>query len=68
MDQSLSNKRVVVTAGAAGLGRAIAEGFVAAGARVHVCDVDTEALDAVRAAVPGIGTTLADVAVPAEVD
>ena len=68
MDQSLNSKRVIVTAGAAGLGRVIAEAFVAAGARVHVCDVDGDALDQVRAAAPDIGTTLADVADPGQVD
>jgi NAD(P)-dependent dehydrogenase (short-subunit alcohol dehydrogenase family) len=33
MDQGLENKRVVVTAGGAGIGRAVAEAFSAAGAR-----------------------------------
>ena len=41
----LDGRRVVVTGGAAGIGRVIAEVFTAAGARVHVCDVDTAALD-----------------------
>src|SRR5205823_9051906 len=36
--------RVLVTAGAAGIGRAIAQTFVDNGARVHVCDVDERAL------------------------
>lgn len=36
--------RVLVTAGASGVGRAIAEGFAATGARVWVADVDTAAL------------------------
>lgn len=31
-------KRVLITAGAAGLRRAMTEGFVAEGARVAVCD------------------------------
>jgi NAD(P)-dependent dehydrogenase (short-subunit alcohol dehydrogenase family) len=35
---------VVVTAGAAGIGRAIARTFVEHGARVHICDVDETAL------------------------
>lgn len=37
-------KHVVITAGAAGLGRAMAEAFVAQGDRVAVCDVDAEAV------------------------
>jgi NAD(P)-dependent dehydrogenase (short-subunit alcohol dehydrogenase family) len=37
--------RVLVTAGAAGIGRAIAEAFAAAGARLWVADVDAAALE-----------------------
>lgn len=36
--------RVLVTAGAAGIGRAIAEAFSAAGARLHVCDISETAM------------------------
>jgi NAD(P)-dependent dehydrogenase (short-subunit alcohol dehydrogenase family) len=36
--------RVIVTAGAAGIGRAIAKRFRAAGARVAICDVDAKAV------------------------
>jgi NAD(P)-dependent dehydrogenase (short-subunit alcohol dehydrogenase family) len=60
-------QRVVVTAGAAGIGRAIAETLVATGARVHVCDADAEALRACGRAL-SIGTTLADVSNEAQVD
>jgi NAD(P)-dependent dehydrogenase (short-subunit alcohol dehydrogenase family) len=38
--------RVLVTAGASGIGRAMAEGFVATGAEVWVSDVDRDALAA----------------------
>jgi NAD(P)-dependent dehydrogenase (short-subunit alcohol dehydrogenase family) len=31
--------RVLVTAGAAGIGQAIASMFAEAGARVHICDI-----------------------------
>ncbi|MEV6284339.1 SDR family oxidoreductase [Kribbella sp. NPDC051770] len=41
--------QVVVTGGAAGIGRGAVERFVAAGARVFVLDRDTEALAALRA-------------------
>ncbi|MFD0031489.1 SDR family NAD(P)-dependent oxidoreductase [Streptomyces sp. NPDC127172] len=37
---SLSGRRAVVTGGAQGLGRAIADRLVEAGARVHVADLD----------------------------
>jgi NAD(P)-dependent dehydrogenase (short-subunit alcohol dehydrogenase family) len=46
MDLALRGKRVFVTAGASGIGRAIATAFTAEGARVHVCDIDRAALDA----------------------
>lgn len=42
----LTGQRVIVTAGAAGIGAAIAGAFAARGARVHVCDVDEQALSA----------------------
>ncbi len=61
MHIDLSGKRVLVTAGASGIGRSIAEAFLSAGARVHVCDIAPAMLEAVEAANPGIGVTRADV-------
>lgn len=60
--------RVLVTAGAAGIGGAITAAFVAAGARVHVCDVSEQVLAACRAAMPDVGATLADVSDEVAVD
>ncbi len=60
--------KVVVTAGAAGIGRAIAEAFHARGDRVHVCDVDRDALATLARERPDIGASVADVADPAQVD
>lgn len=54
--------RVLITAGAAGIGQAIARGFLEAGARVHVSDIDAEAVTAARAA--GCIATRCDAADP----
>jgi len=53
--------RVLVTAGASGIGRAIADMLVSHGARVHICDVADEALADFTRANPGCGVTKADV-------
>ena len=68
MDKSCDGLRVLVTAGAAGIGRATAEAFIEAGARVHVCDIDPAALEDARAALPAAGVTQADAADSADVD
>ena len=47
------NLRVLVTAGASGIGRAIAEHFAAAGARVHITDVVEATLAKTIAPSPG---------------
>ncbi|MCL5424520.1 MAG: SDR family oxidoreductase [Gammaproteobacteria bacterium] len=60
-----SGLRVLITAGANGIGLAIAQAFQEAGAHVHVCDIDEQAL----AALPeGITYTNADVSQEADVD
>src|ERR1700694_534771 len=64
MDLSAKGKRVLVTAGAAGIGRVIAQTFLEHGARVHICDVDDDAL----AKVKNISWSRADVASLADVD
>ena len=68
MNSSARGMRVLVTAGAAGIGKAFAETFADAGAKVFVCDVDQAALDAFHAARPAIGACIADVADPKQVD
>ncbi|WPB57361.1 SDR family oxidoreductase [Xylophilus sp. GOD-11R] len=60
--------RVLVTAGANGIGAAIARGFHEAGARVHVCDIDRAALDRLSLETPGITTSTADASDPHDVD
>jgi len=55
--------RVLVTAGASGIGAAIACAFSEAGAHVHVCDINRSALDRLVTETPGITSSMADVAV-----
>lgn len=64
----LAGRRVLVTAGAAGIGRVIAEAYRAAGASVHICDVDAVAVEQTRGELPDVSCTVTDVADPAAVD
>lgn len=68
MNTSARGLRVLVTAGAAGIGKAFAETFADAGARVFVCDVDKRALDTLLKSRPEIGGGITDVADPRQVD
>ena len=52
MDLDLQDQRVLVTAGATGIGLATAKAFLREGARVHVCDVDAQALAGLAQATP----------------
>jgi NAD(P)-dependent dehydrogenase (short-subunit alcohol dehydrogenase family) len=67
MDLKIHDLRVLVTAGASGIGLATARAFAHEGARVHVCDVDSAALDALAASDPGLARSLCDVADPVSV-
>lgn len=62
MDMGLMGARVLVTAGAGGIGLEIARSFVREGARVHVCDVDDAALAALRTTDPTVTAGRCDVA------
>lgn len=60
--------RVIITAAAVGIGRAVAEAFLEQGAQVHICDIDEGRLLACKEALPDITYTLADVSDPDQVD
>jgi NAD(P)-dependent dehydrogenase (short-subunit alcohol dehydrogenase family) len=62
------SQRVIITAAASGIGRAIVDAFVAQGARVHLCDLDTAALDDVAASSPLVSAARVDLGDPAAVD
>jgi NAD(P)-dependent dehydrogenase (short-subunit alcohol dehydrogenase family) len=67
MDMRIQGLRVLVTAGASGIGLATARAFAREGARVLICDVDREALAAVAASDTGFAQVVCDVADPAAV-
>jgi NAD(P)-dependent dehydrogenase (short-subunit alcohol dehydrogenase family) len=60
--------RVLVTAGASGIGRAMAEAFAERGAAVHVCDVSAQAIEEFRNANPSVGANITDVSDRGAVD
>lgn len=62
MDLGLNGRRVLVTAGAGGIGRVIAERFRSEGARVAICDVDDAALADSTSKLPDLLAVRADVA------
>ena len=53
MDLGLQGARVIVTAGAGGIGRAITDAFLSEGARLAVCDIDAAALTTLPPGVVG---------------
>lgn len=65
MNTSAKGLRVLVTAGAAGIGLAIAKTFKEHGARVYVCDIDDKALGALG---EDLYSTKADVSSLADVE
>ncbi|MEM9146790.1 MAG: SDR family oxidoreductase [Pseudomonadota bacterium] len=56
----VAGRRVLVTAGAGGIGRAIAKAFHAAGAAVWVCDVQAEGLASLAPEMVGSAVDVAD--------
>ena len=64
----VSDLRVLVTAGGGGIGRVVAEMFVAAGARVHITDVSDAALRDALSHGTGLTGTAGDAATPENAD
>lgn len=62
------SQRVLVTAGAGGIGRAIAQAFVTDGARVHVADIAADAVAEVVSGSESITGSVTDVSDEAAVD
>ena len=60
--------RVIVTAASAGIGWTITEAFLEHGARVHICGRSEEKLAQCRIRRPEVGTTVADVSDPIQVE
>lgn len=61
-------QRVMITAGGSGIGWVVAKAFAAGGAKVHVCDVDADALSKAAKERPEIATTVVDLTDEAAID
>jgi NAD(P)-dependent dehydrogenase (short-subunit alcohol dehydrogenase family) len=68
MDLNIRGLRVIVTAGASGIGLATARAFVAEGARVVICDIDTKVLAAVATSDAALTQHVCDVSDAAAVE
>ena len=61
-------QRVLITAGAAGIGREFARAFAATGAKVFICDIDEKSLGALAKEIPGLIAKPCDMASRAEIE
>jgi NAD(P)-dependent dehydrogenase (short-subunit alcohol dehydrogenase family) len=61
-------QRVLVTAGASGIGREIVRAFAANGATVFVCDIDAKALDVLASEIPNLKIGVCDVSKRADIE
>ena len=55
------SQRVLITAGASGIGKEIASAYAAIGAQVCVCDINEKSLDTAAKEIPGLKTIVCDV-------
>jgi NAD(P)-dependent dehydrogenase (short-subunit alcohol dehydrogenase family) len=62
------SQRVLITAGAGGIGLAIAKAFVSNGARVHIADVNAEAVAAIVAENENITGSVGDISKAGDLD
>lgn len=65
---SATDTTVLVTAGAAGIGRTISEKFLSLGCSVHVCDIELSTIDHFLADNPQASASIADVSDAAQVE
>ncbi len=61
-------QRVLITAGAAGIGREFARAFAAGGAKLFVCDIDDKALGEIAKDIPGLIARRCDMGKRAEIE
>ena len=61
-------QRVLITAGASGIGREFARAFAANSAKVFICDIDAKGLDALAKEIPGLTAKPCDMSSRAEIE
>jgi NAD(P)-dependent dehydrogenase (short-subunit alcohol dehydrogenase family) len=61
-------QRVLITAGATGIGREFARAFAANGSQVFVCDIDDKALGEIAKEIPGLATARCDMSKRTEIE
>jgi NAD(P)-dependent dehydrogenase (short-subunit alcohol dehydrogenase family) len=64
----MSGKTILISGAASGIGRSIAEAFIADGAQVHICDASSNTIAEFLEANPSATATHADVSSTADVD
>ena len=62
------SQRVLITAGAAGIGREFVRAFAATGARIFTCDIDEKGLEALAKEIPGLVAQRCDMGKRAEIE
>ncbi len=62
MDLNLTDAKVIITAGASGIGWTVANAFLSEGARVAIADVDEQAVRVARQKQPALYASVCDVA------